>query len=646
MSNVSTFGGFGTARLGIYAATKALEVVGNNISNINTENYTRQVLRQKALHVGGVDHYTMTSDVRIGAGALVTGVAQLRDPYLDIRYRNESSNVGAADAKLAGLQQLTAIFDEVCKGDQNGGVLELQMNDFFSKLQALNTSGAGRATYNNNARGSAKELVTWFNDYANQLETLKQNHETAFRQDIDRVNTVLTGIRDLNEQIRKEQIHGGDALELKDERNALIDELSGYMRINVTYVDEDIGAGMTVEKLKINMADRNSIMGGIPLIDGNYGAQISLLQTEQQKVDENGDPVVDDEGNPVMERVDDTDRYMMQVSVLKDRRDHIKAGEKDRIEKEDAKGNANILGDNVGEDYYIKVGDNYMYGSLQSTREILTEKGEYSTLDDYTIDKDCTSKRGIPYYQLALDHLARTFASWMNDANTVDPLRNPEYYYGTLDTTDPENPVFNATDKEGNPLPDGADPIVKEEHQEAYDAMKAGVLFSNDGTGNDATNITAKNLSISEGWATNKTQVVNTKDPEKVLSQSTQNDNLDHFVAIMSEKFKFRPNDVVETPGAYDGDNAYFEGTFFEMLTKINSTLAIDTKSTEEALDNYMTSQEDLYLDREGVSGVDLNDETVNMMQFQKSYTAACRLMTTIDEMLERLITGTGIVGR
>ena len=112
MSNISTFGTFGTARLGIYASQKALEVVGNNISNINTPNYTRQVLNQKALHVGGVDHYTMSSDVRVGAGALVTGVSQLRDPYLDIRYRNEMSNVGAADAKLAGLQELAGIWRE------------------------------------------------------------------------------------------------------------------------------------------------------------------------------------------------------------------------------------------------------------------------------------------------------------------------------------------------------------------------------------------------------------------------------------------------------------------------------------------------------------------------------------------------------
>ena len=41
--------------------------------------------------------------------------------------------------------------------------------------------------------------------------------------------------------------------------------------------------------------------------------------------------------------------------------------------------------------------------------------------------------------------------------------------------------------------------------------------------------------------------------------------------------------------------------------------------------------------------GVDLNDEAMNMMMFQKAYSAACRLMTTYDSMLDRLINGTAI---
>ncbi|MCI8921255.1 MAG: hypothetical protein HFE88_05200 [Acutalibacter sp.] len=668
MSNISTFGTFGTARLGIYASQKALEVVGNNISNINTPNYTRQVLNQKALHVGGVDHYTMSSDVRVGAGALVTGVSQLRDPYLDIRYRNEMSNVGAADAKLAGLQELAGIFDEVGMGENKDGVLYLAMNNLFEKLQNLNTSGAGRDEYDGITRGAAEAVVRWFNDYADQIEALKKNHEAAYRQDVDRVNKVLTGIRDLSEQIRKEQIHGGDALELKDERNALIDELSGYMRIHVTYTDEDIGAGMTVEKLKIEMADKNSVMGGIPLIDGIYGAQISIQQLREQKKAANGDPLwydkdgneitdktqaaLDKDGNPiaVMEAVDpaeEDDLYRLQVSALKDRRDHIKPGDVDRI-KDDL---THIEQDG---EFYTAVGDNYMYGSLQSTREILTEKGEYSTDADVAIDKDCTTKRGIPYYEKAIDHLANIFAKWMNDANTVDPMRNPEFYEKGPNSADGALTfVDKNTGNEINPADYDPDDLswmenvkVDPKYEKEYAAMKAGVLFSNSGEGDDPEGITAKNLSISKSWSTNAVHIVNTKDPDAILNQTTNNDNLNHFVAMMEQKFQFKPNDVVDNPDAYDGDKAYFEGTFFGMQNKINSTLAVDKKATEESLDNYSVASEDLYLARQGVSGVDLNDETVNMMQYQKSYTAACRLLTTIDEMLERLVTGTGIAGR
>ena len=722
MSNVSTFGGFSTARLGIYASQKALEVVGNNISNINTPNYTRQVLQQKALHVGGVDHYTITNDIRVGAGALCTGVSQLRDPYLDIRYRNEYSNVGAMDAKLAGLEQLAAIFDEVGKGTEKDGVLELAFKEFFDKLQSNNTEGASRDTYNNIVRNSAESLVRWFRDYSGQLETLKKNHEAAFRQDIKRVNTVLTGIRDLSEQIRKENIHGGDALELKDERNALIDELSGYMRIHVTYSEEDIGAGMTVENLKIEMADKTSVFGGITLIDGIYGAQLSIQKELVQgkndqddllwiKKDGTGDPMTEKEilaagGNMddykahMIENPDDSDdpMFRLQSSVLRDRHGNIKPGEERRFDKAVADPTLDVE-KYEGEDgeMYLKIGDNFMYGSLQYTREILTEAGEYSTVNDVAIDPDCTTKRGIPFYEKALDHLANVFAKWFNDANTMDmsPTTNPNVYWHTatpaaanpdlvkyeffdgdpegtpaptptgeywaLTTTDAEGKsttkyyLKDPTGLNGKPLTDiemgpaeiaalQEKCVVKD--QATIDDMRAGVLFSNGGDGDDPEGITAKNLSISKSWSTDQVQILRTKDPEKFKNESTASDNLNHFVAIMDKTFDFMPGDIITDPPAADGDKAYFQGTFFGMLTKVNSTLGTDQKATQEALENYSIAQEDLYLAREGVSGVDLNDETANMMQFQKSYTAACRLLTTIDEMLERLIANTGIVGR
>ena len=100
MSSVSTFGAFTMAKLGIYASQKAMQVTGNNITNVNTVGYTRQQLDLQSLYIGGADRYSSKWDMKVGSGVISTGVSQIRSPYLDIRYRVEQSNVGMIEKKL------------------------------------------------------------------------------------------------------------------------------------------------------------------------------------------------------------------------------------------------------------------------------------------------------------------------------------------------------------------------------------------------------------------------------------------------------------------------------------------------------------------------------------------------------------------
>ena len=113
MGNVSTFGTYTMAKLGIYAAQKALDVVGNNISNVNTEGYTRQYVDQISLNMGASDRMLSKLDTRIGSGALVESISQRRDEYLDLRYRASQSSVGATETMVDGLNQIADILDEV-----------------------------------------------------------------------------------------------------------------------------------------------------------------------------------------------------------------------------------------------------------------------------------------------------------------------------------------------------------------------------------------------------------------------------------------------------------------------------------------------------------------------------------------------------
>ena len=242
----STFGSFGVARLGIYAAQKGLDVTGNNITNINTPGYTRQRLDQVSLISSVSDKYFNQNMTRVGQGVLTTGVSQLRDPGLDLIYREAQADLGASGGKLEGLNSLASILDEVGKGDgeQDDGVILSQLNDLRDLISKAVTNGI--QGYDSLIRESASALCTYLNSTAKKLENLQGTYETYLDQDIQKVNDILKNIQDLNTSIRDADIRGDDALELRDSRNMLLDELSQYMDIDVKYTMEDLGAGFMV----------------------------------------------------------------------------------------------------------------------------------------------------------------------------------------------------------------------------------------------------------------------------------------------------------------------------------------------------------------------------------------------------------------
>ena len=366
-----TFGAFGVARLGIYAAQSGLDVTGNNITNINTEGYTRQRLDLVSLSCSASDKYASRYNIRIGQGVLTAGVVQLRDAGLDLQYRGASANVGSASQKLAGLNDIASIIDEVGKGstseDQDDGVILRQMNDLRDLISKALTNGIDG--YDGMIRESADALCTLFNQYAKDLEDLQVKYETQLDQNVTEINNILENIQQLNKSIRDADIRGDAALELRDERNRQLDKLSSYMKIDVKYSMEDLGAGLEVEKLTVSLAtgDKNV------LIDGEYGAKLGVSL--------------------------DDPNYDIRLYALRDL-----DGEK--------------LNNNDTDP--LTLGDSDLYGSLQSLRELLTESGEYSAADYVAnVDDEAGSKRGIPYYRKALDNLAQEFAERMNDLNTA-----------------------------------------------------------------------------------------------------------------------------------------------------------------------------------------------------------------------------------
>lgn len=284
MATLGTFDSFTTARLGIYAAQHGLRVTGNNISNINTAGYTRQRVDQVSFKTGGNDRYASFMDRHIGSGALVRSINQIRDPYLDVRYRNTNAATGYHETLLNRYTELADILDEVGKGEDSNtneegdGLLVAQLQTVSTALRAF----AAEPTPANETivRNAASTLCTLFNTYARDLEKLRQETEIKFNSQVTEINECLTNIRDLNKEIRDYEIFGDNALELRDERNRQIDALSEYMHIKVEYTMEDVGAGIQVEKLTISLANDNPDpkveTDSSVLVDGLYATQLSI----------------------------------------------------------------------------------------------------------------------------------------------------------------------------------------------------------------------------------------------------------------------------------------------------------------------------------------------------------------------------------
>ncbi len=745
MAVIGTFGQFTTARLAIYASQASLSVTGNNIANINTTGYTRQRMDLVSLYSTGQGKYANIFNTNVGYGVLTRGATQLRDPYLDIRYRNENAKLGANEETLDCLYQISSILDEVGKGtgDLEGyGVIEAQLGLLKKALENQNTH-AGSEEYDNLVRSAANVLCTYFNKAADDLADIKEHKVNELNESISDINKLLTNIRDLNVQIRTQGIYGEKALELRDARNVALDQLSKYMHINVEYSMERIDQFTEVEKLTVTIANSKGPDGEpIKLVDGIYGGQITMPGTMPEenpnadnkaildamekarkdaeaagKTKEEIEQAVEEErakqelifGKYLMKdgvtatdditkaattpnydaedpTAEDINRYLLQVEQLVDQRGRVMK------DKNEPSGKSEIvtLGDTTlcGKSDDPLRGDSTPAGTLQAIREMLTRKGEYSSPEDQKLDPSCTTKRGLPYYQAALDNLAQKFAAVFNKENQL-PASTVYKNNGTnffdadghkLQYTDANGLLQDITldmvtrvvkDKDGNDvLGDDGQPLreplseplntpedialaaeclnilrQKGEKVDGYGYYQGGVLFSNRGDNDDPTGITAANISVSDSWDNHSVRILNTKEKSKVsaetgeMSHTTARDNISHFISLFDQKMDYLASESRDN--ATLSDLPVHKGSFREVFTAISGTLGNDKQAIAGKVENYTVSALSLENNRQSVSGVDLNEEATSMMQFSKSYSAACRLLTTIDSMLDTLINGT-----
>ncbi len=275
----STFAGFTMAQQALLANQKAIDVAGQNLSNINTTGYSRQRLDLASITPIGNSYTSSHNENKVGQGVTMTGVSQIRDPYLDIQYRNQITKVGTADSMDQILEDIGNIFDET----EVSGVRDA-FNDVITQLKLIaSSSSSSDDSLDLLVRSSFESMINIIHDKASALNDLEE--EVANKMDdvlVENVNSCLEQISQLNIAIKNSQVLGNTALELQDRRNQLIDDLATYLPIDVKYTDIGSAFGV-VQELEITFKDTagNSHV----LISGEEAGSFTF------DIDETADPV-------------------------------------------------------------------------------------------------------------------------------------------------------------------------------------------------------------------------------------------------------------------------------------------------------------------------------------------------------------------
>lgn len=270
----STFSGFTTAQLALSANQRALDVIGQNLANENTFGYTRQRLDFASISPVGASFGNSPSDCKVGMGVMMTGITQIRDPFLDLQYRNQLTKTGTSDAKDQILTELGNIFDE-----SNSEGIRDALNNVITQLNNLADSKAsGADSADSLVRSAMGVLINIMHDKSSSLQEVKDDLLNKLKDTtVSDINQTIESIVKLNESIKNSQVLGSPALELTDQRNALIDELATYLPIDVQYKETNIGGGVMVDTLQVTFKDANGVSHS--LISDNKGATFNFDTT-------------------------------------------------------------------------------------------------------------------------------------------------------------------------------------------------------------------------------------------------------------------------------------------------------------------------------------------------------------------------------
>lgn len=289
---MSLFGSLYIGVSGLRTSDNALNTTAHNMSNLDTQGYTRQQVQQGTRNYVTHAKYTTKNWIQTGLGVNYTRTRQERNAILDRNCRREAGRQSFYDISSAALEEIEYIlgesnegheFSEALSGDQGlwVAVQELAKDPTLSANQNLFVT-------------KAYEFLTKAQKVYNSLCEYQDNMNTKVMTDVGKINSYAQEIEALNRAIMR--VEGGPehANDLRDRRNYLLDELGKIG--SITY-SEDMTGYVSVRFEQVDLV-KGSMVNEMCLYQdpqtGFYTPYWKML-AKFDKFDENGVPIVSEE---------------------------------------------------------------------------------------------------------------------------------------------------------------------------------------------------------------------------------------------------------------------------------------------------------------------------------------------------------------
>lgn len=232
---------------GLDAEQGALAATTNNVANVNTPGYSREVPDLVTSDPVVVDPLTF------GTGVTLKTIDSIRDPILESRIQQETQTQGQLSTLVSALSQTQVSFTS------NTGDIGTAISNFFSSVNQLSTNPAD-LSLRQGVLTAADNLATAFNVAANHLTAQRTSLDGSVQQTVGQINQLTQQIAQLNGQISDLQNVGENAGTFIDQRTQAIDQLSSLVDVSVIPSDNT---------LTLTTAN------GVPLVAGQQSFQLS-----------------------------------------------------------------------------------------------------------------------------------------------------------------------------------------------------------------------------------------------------------------------------------------------------------------------------------------------------------------------------------